>query len=227
MRIADRTLVAILIATCGGVVFADDHWDYPNAGRRGVNEVSAGRGGQLRVFDCETTDPVEEVVLLYAKRMGMKSDHRLVIAASKGFSQLENDLHVDYGFGHDTDKKKDHTQVVANVTSHHAHVTFLHRPDLQRRVYTALSISQTPAGASVHVIQLKGDVAVKRPIRTQTGWCPHSLHDTTGTGPRPAGGGREAGRPSRGTSARKRSHMGDSVMYRAHAAVSPLSRSTY
>jgi hypothetical protein len=95
--------------------------------------------------------------------MGMKSDHSLVIAASKGFSQLEHDLHVDYGFGHDTDKKKDHTQIVAHVTSRYTHVTFLHRPDLERRVDTTLSISQTPAGASVHVIERKGDLAVKNP----------------------------------------------------------------
>ena len=153
MTWARYALVAALTAACFTPAIAGDEWDYPNAGRRGVNHVSAGRAGQLRVFDCETTDRAEDVVAWYGMRLGMPSDHGLLVAASEGFAQLENDLHVTHGFGHDTDKRKDHTQLVAHITKRHAHVTFVHRPDLNTRMAITISISQTPTGASVHVIQ--------------------------------------------------------------------------
>ena len=149
MRLVSLPLLLLGIAA---TTQAADLWDYP-AGRRGVNQVSAGNAGQLRVFNCRTIDSVETVFLWYAKRLGLKDDHRLSVTASKGFSTLENSAHFDYGFGHDTKDKRDHSQMMAHVARNDTHVTFLHRPDFKRPSSITISIAQTCKGTSVHVIQ--------------------------------------------------------------------------
>lgn len=152
MRLARLAFVTLFSFGMAATTYGEDTWDYPS-GRNGVNQVAAGRAGQLRVFDCQTTDSVETVVLWYAKRLGLKDDHRLSVSASKGFDKLENDTDFNYGFGHDTDNRRDHTQMMAHVTPSHAHVTFLHRPDFKRPSSVTISIAESPNGTSVHVIQ--------------------------------------------------------------------------
>lgn len=153
MRVPRIVLVAVAILGMTVVAEADDKWDYP-AGRHGVNQVSAGKAGHLRVFDCETTESVETVILWYAKRLGLDDKHSLLAAASKGFDQLEKDTHYQYGWGHDTDDRRDNTFMSVHIRrGGHAHVSFLHRPDYQLPSVVSISIAKTPAGTSVHVIQ--------------------------------------------------------------------------
>lgn len=152
-RASGTIAAAILVLGGTRLCESNDDWDYPNAGRTGVNEVSAGRAGQFRVFDCETTDGVEEVVLWYVDRMGIDADHRLVTAASEGFSKLDGDLNLIAGFGHDTDERQDNTQIIAHISTTHAHVTLLHRPVLNQNADVTISISQIPRGTSIHIIQ--------------------------------------------------------------------------
>lgn len=142
--------LAIAVKTQG-----DDTWDYPS-GRHGVNNVSAGRAGEIRVFECETTDSVESVVLWYAKRLGASDDDRLSASAIKGFGALKKGRIFSYGFGYDTDNRKDHTQLIAHVTPAHAHVTFVHLPDFTQSSSVTISIAETPTGTSVQVIQPSG-----------------------------------------------------------------------
>ena len=133
---------------------ADSLWDYTKEGSVSVSEEWAGRAGNFRTFHCTTNDSSEKVALWYAKRLGLPDKHSLVIAARAGFSKLENDKIIKTGCGHDTEKRKDHTTMLAVLSRQHAHITFLHRPDFAGMRDVSISITSIPGGkTSVVVMQ--------------------------------------------------------------------------
>jgi hypothetical protein len=154
MKLLHLAIVPLIALAVAATARGDNRWDYP-AGRSGVNQVAAGRAGQLRVFDCQTPDSVETVILWYAERLGLAENNTLAVAASQGFDKLpkHKDTKFNTGFGHDTGDRSDHTQLIAHIAPAHAHVTLLHRPDLKRPSSITISIAETPTGASIHVIQ--------------------------------------------------------------------------
>ncbi|MEP3479576.1 MAG: hypothetical protein ABJZ55_10040 [Fuerstiella sp.] len=133
---------------------ADSQWDYTKEGSVSVSEERAGRAGKFRTFHCTTNDSTEKVAQWYAKRLGPPDKHSLVIAAREGFSKLENDTIIKTGYGHDTEKRKDHTTMLAVLSRQHAHITFLHRPDFAGMRDVSISITSIPGGkTSVVVMQ--------------------------------------------------------------------------
>lgn len=131
---------------------ANSPWDYTQEGSAGVSEESAGRAGNFRSYECITNDSVEKVLLWYAKRLGLPDDHSLVAIAEKGFSTLWNRTLIKTGFGHDTDDRKDHTSMVAQLGPTHAHITFLHRPNFDGKQDVTISIAGLPDGKTSVVV---------------------------------------------------------------------------
>lgn len=131
---------------------ADSHWDYTQEGSMGVSEEFAGRAGKFRSYECVTNDSAEKVVLWYAKRLGLPEDHSLVAIAEKGFSTLGNRTLIKTGFGHDTEDRKDHTSMVAQLGPTHAHITFLHRPNFDGKQDVTISIAGLPDGKKSVVV---------------------------------------------------------------------------
>ncbi|MCM2374726.1 hypothetical protein NB063_29230 [Rhodopirellula sp. ICT_H3.1] len=133
---------------------SDSEWDYTHHGSMGISEAHAGRAGKFRTYECTTTDSPEKVVLWYAKRLGLPSDHSLVTTAEKGFSNLESQRLIKNAYGHDTDDRKDHTTMVAFLAAKHVHITFLHRPSFDGKKDVTISIAKVPDGrTSIAVIQ--------------------------------------------------------------------------
>lgn len=153
-----RVGVLVLAAISVSPLLAEEigRWDYP-AGRAGVAQVSAGKGGQLRVYDCETSDSIEQVVIWYFSSLGLDEEHRLLQAARDGFETLSADTHFQHGFGFDTQQRKDDTQMVAHLAEGQAHVSFLHRPDVQQAGVVLISIAEIAGRTSVHVVELPSD----------------------------------------------------------------------
>lgn len=131
---------------------ADSDWDYL-ADSGGVSESHAGKAGLFRSYHFVTPDPIEKVVLWYAKRFGLPEDHSLIVAAKAGFSTLPGTRVVTTGYGHDTDKRQDHTTIAGSVTSEDAHITFLYRPDFSGGSDITVSLSTVTRGTSIVVLR--------------------------------------------------------------------------
>jgi len=129
-----------------------DQWDYP-AGRSNVSQVNAGKAGHLRVYDCKTSDTVEQVVLWYAERLGLPVEIGLFAVAKYGFDSLQADTLFQDDYGSGTDNRKGHTQMVAHLSDGHAHVSFLHRPDIEHSAVVTISIAKFADRTSIHVVQ--------------------------------------------------------------------------
>lgn len=150
--LATFAVILSLLGLSVPVYAADGDWDY-QASSGSVSESHAGKAGLFRSYDFVTTDSIEKVVLWYAKRFGLPEDHSLVEAARAGFSKLPGTLVVTTGYGHDTDKRKDHTTIAGFVTSEDAHITFLHRPDFSGGSDVSISLSTVTKGTSIIVVQ--------------------------------------------------------------------------
>lgn len=144
-------LTLSLLPLSATVHAADSDWDY-RTDSGSVSESHAGNAGLFRSYNFVTTDSIEKVVLWYAERFGLPEDHSLVAAARSGFGKLSAPLDVTTGYGHDTDKRKDHTTIVGSITSEHAHITFLHRPDFSGRSDVSISLSSVAEGTSIIVV---------------------------------------------------------------------------
>lgn len=135
----------------------DSDWEYPSVGRGLTGKSSAGKAGQFRSFSSIVTDPIEKVVLWYAKRLNLPKDHRLIEFAKKGFENLEQEHSIGTGTGHDTDDRQDHTLVLAALTSKISHITFLHRPDFLGTKDVTISLTTSSGVTSIMVIMpIKG-----------------------------------------------------------------------
>lgn len=146
------TVTVSLLPLSATVHAADSDRDY-RTDSGSVSESHPGDAGRFRSYDLVTPDSIEKVILCYAKRFGLPEDHSLVAAAKAGFSRLPGDLSFKTGFGHDTDKRRDHTNMAGSITSEHAHITFLHRPDFSGRRDVSISLSSVAGGTSIIVIQ--------------------------------------------------------------------------
>ena len=153
MRFTAFFIVSLMVQVTLFAAEGEDAWDYPSGRKKNVGEVAAGRAGELRVFDCETTDSVETVITWYAKKLGLKADHSLMKTAAEGFQKLANPENLSFQIYEDTDKTRHHTQLTAQITPEYAHVTIVHRPDFERPDNLIISIAETPSGASIHLIQ--------------------------------------------------------------------------
>ena len=142
-------LLLVQLSICDG---AESKWDYTQEGSMGVSEELAGNAGDFRTYECTTSDSAEKVVLWYAKRLGLPKDHSLVTVAKKGFSTLENRTMIKTGFGRDTDDRKEHTSMVARLTPTHAHITFLHRSNIDGKQDVTISIASLPDGKTSVVV---------------------------------------------------------------------------
>lgn len=148
----------ILLSLLAGILYGNSspeqasHWDYSATGSVSVSEQRAGAAGRFRTFHCTTDDSTETVVLWYAKRFGFPEKQSLVVAARKGFSTLLNDRVINGGYGHDTDNRHDHTSIVAALSRHHTHVSFLHRPDFAGTRDVSISITSMPDGRTSVIV---------------------------------------------------------------------------
>ena len=112
MKLRYKQQIVLLILTVLPYSFIvhgeDSDWDYRSESGS-VSDSHAGRAGLFRSYDFVTTDSIELVVLWYAQRFGFPDDHSLVTAAETGFDELSGALKVTSGYGHDTEKRNDHT----------------------------------------------------------------------------------------------------------------------
>jgi hypothetical protein len=146
------TFTALAIVLCSSA-HAREKWEYPAAGARGSGYLNNGRSGKFRTFALTTNDPVEKVILWYAKQVGLRDDHSLVKTASVGFSKIDTPSSGSWTIANDTDNKQDGCVISSHIASTHAHVHMVFRPDKNRDRDVSISITQTPKGTSILLIE--------------------------------------------------------------------------
>lgn len=151
MKLTHLFLPCAIFLFVDRAVAQENPWAYP-AGRSGTNFVSAGRAGELRVYECETKDSIEKVVLWYGKRLRLAENHSLMAAASKGFGNNANH-ELSLGSGYDTGQRRDYTQVLAHLRKGGPHISLWHRPDFRQPDTITISIAKGSAATSIHVIE--------------------------------------------------------------------------
>ena len=167
MSVGPLFVLMTSLAVCCG---EESDWDYPKSGPSGISVERAGNAGRFRTYHCSSDDSPEKVLLWYATRIGLPEDHSLVVAARKGFSNLENDQIIKTSHGHDTDDRKDHTTMIALLSSKHAHITFLHRRSFEGNQDVTISIAGGPnSKTSITVIEPITRLMFGAPVQSDAG----------------------------------------------------------
>ena len=157
----------ILIAVVSVSQVSGAEWEYPAGGPTGSGEASVGKAGQLHSYNTLTKDRPEKVILWYAKQMGLGEDHGLVEKANTGFDKLDRINTGDYIVVRDTDKEKSGALIIATLSADHAHVHIFIRPENDSNNDMTISITKTPMGTAISVIQSVPTKANKNVAKTK------------------------------------------------------------
>lgn len=147
------SLLVLIAAVMVSQAFGAD-WEYPPGGPTGTSEHTLGKTGKFHTYHTVTKDSPEKVILWYAQKLNLKNDDELVKMAQAGFGKLEGVEQLGpNGMGRDFPTDKWGALYSATLSPKHANVHIFVRPENDSINDLTISITQTPTGTAISVIQ--------------------------------------------------------------------------
>ena len=140
-------------------------WDYPHS--KSVKE--ADRAGTSANLILRTDDPVEKVILWYAKQTALPDDHSLVESMLDAVLILWNPVIALFTFRHSS-VLTGRTSVLGDFSATHVHIALTFQPSRDDATFVVVSITSSLNGraSTCSSVQMPDSNCMKRSRRS--GW---------------------------------------------------------